>query len=57
MKRFLRVLMTLALMALPVTSCYDDSEIRARLEDHERRLAALDQACANRTVTINSYLT
>ena len=45
MKRFLRVFLSLALMALPVTSCYDDSAILQKLNDHELRIQALEKLC------------
>ena len=37
-----------------IAGCYDDSGIRARLEEQERRLAALDQACARMNENIAS---
>ena len=37
-----------------LAGCYDDQELRSQLEDQERRLAALDQACAQMNTNIAS---
>ena len=54
MKRFLRLFLSLALMALPVNSCYDDSDILNMLNDHELRIQALEKLCNEMNTNIAS---
>ena len=57
MKHFFRKLSSWCVMAgllLLAGGCYDDSEIWKKLEDHERRIQALEQLCSQMNTNIAS---
>ena len=51
-----RIVLWAALLCMlaGVAGCYDDADVRARLDDQEQRLAALEQACARMNTNIAS---
>ena len=55
-KRIKRVIVwaVVAFTLTGIAGCYDDSGLTARLEDQERRLANLEQACAKMNTNIAS---
>ena len=50
----LLILSTVAIFSLLVSSCYDDSGLLNRLDDHEARLQALEKQCAEMNTNIVS---
>lgn len=52
MKKVLTLLSSLTLSLFLVVSCYDDSELRERMDNAEQRLAALEELCN----TLNSNI-
>ena len=55
MKSKLLTLFTLVLVG--ISSCYDDSDLRTQLEDHEQRISALETLCNQLNTNISSLQT
>ena len=52
-----RLFTLLAVFGLVVSSCYDDTELRSQLADHEERIYALEQLCDRMNTNIEALQT